>query len=336
MRVALLGAAPQVAGRLRRDLLDTPDVSEVLPAQPGSPLECDLVVQAGRVSSHEEVEAASAALALKVPYVSACPDPDAFQALAALNAESEAAGVPLLAGAGWTPGLTALMARAAAARLSKAREVRVAWVVSSLGDGGHEALAFSMGAISGHVAAFERGQWLRRSAGSGEEEVFFPDPVGWKEVRLAAGVEALSLPRLLEGVERVTVKCGVVEPAANRLSRAFSTFALKSSPKSRERLAARARPVLTAFGGLTQSRGGWCAARVDVWGEDGESPASFTFGVVDQFLNLATVPITVAISMLIRGEVKGPGFLTLESAVDPHVFFRYVSERGLRVATLER
>lgn len=283
----------------------------------------------------QEVDAASAAITAGVPYLSAAHDPQSVEALLALEEEARSADALVIAGVSWSPGVTSLLAKAAAEALDEVRKVRIAWVVSPAGPGGREAALRALRALFGYAVVFEDGAWHREQAGTRSEEVFFPEPAGWRTTRLCLGAEASTLPRWLPGVGEVVVKGGLTEAAVDRAARGLARLAGLASPARRERLALVSAAALAAVA----RRGGariWSAARVDVDGSVEGRSRTLTYGFLDQIASLSSVPVVVVATMVVGGAIKGAGAFPVEAVIDPPSFFAALAERGMRVARLDR
>ena len=284
-----------------------------------------------------EVFAASGAIEAKVPYMSACEIAPAVEALLGLEEAAQEAGTLVVPGFGWTPGVTNLLARLGAEALDEVRSIRIAWTSSAIGEGTDATILRAVRSFSGSVAVFEEGGWHRKPGGTGDETVFFPEPLGWRTVHVCSGAEVLTLPRSIPGVESVVVMAGVSEVVADRLARGLSGLFPLAPSRRRERLAAVTRPLLPAAGRLRGSGARtWAAARVDVRGIKDDAESVRTFGVLDQPANLAVAPLEAAVVMLATGEIKGTGVLPPEQCVDPAAFFPRLGALGVRAARLDR
>jgi saccharopine dehydrogenase-like NADP-dependent oxidoreductase len=294
---------------------------------------CAVAVGCSPWDIEEEEEFASAAVEAGVHYVSYCRHPEVLQRMRALDEPAKARAVLILPGLGWTPGITSLLAKAGAAALDEASEIQVCWTASAGGPAGLEAVLAALQPLSEDISLFETGSWQSQSPSEGGEEVYFPEPVGWRSVQLCAGAEAFSLPRSFAGVKKVMVKGGVAEEIVNRSVRALS--ALPAWAKGD-------RPIelwgqsLAGLARLVGSINGWSAARVDIVGNSGGSRRVITYGVVDQFPNLVCYPLVVGALMIGRGEISNAGVLSPEEAIDHKSFFAQLAELGIRVAKLER
>lgn len=278
-------------------------------------------------------ESALSAISAGVPYISACDTPEAFQALGELRSRATAAGALVLAGMSWSPGLTNLMAMRGAAALDESKRVRVAWVGSSHGAGRQEIIKWAMGALNGVAMIFEGNTWVLEEAGGREEDVFFPEPVGWRRVHLCAAPEAMSLPSTLAGVQHVVVKGALAEVTADQMVRGVARYSRSGSTSS---LVRWAEAVARAFPGPGSPAHPWSALRVDVTGTKDGSEQTITYGIADQLPNLIVAPLSVA-ALTIGERMDGvTGVVSPETVFDPRQFFGYLGERGVRLAALHR
>ena len=154
------------------------------------------------VPSGRHAELAGALVDRDVPVVSASDAMADVRALLDLGPVAEARGVPLVVGAGFSPGLTCVLARHAAAELDEVDEIHVA----RLGTGGPACARQHHRALGGTALDWRDGGWLQRQGGSGRELCWFPDPVGAADCYRAALPDALLLVPAFPGVERVTAR----------------------------------------------------------------------------------------------------------------------------------
>ncbi|MDQ4148526.1 MAG: hypothetical protein M3164_00800 [Actinomycetota bacterium] len=335
-RVTVVGSSG-VIPLLAATLSEHPDVERVITADRRGLEEAirqgDVAVGSWPGQPEKDQQSAMAAISRGIPYVSAADTPESFQALTELRSRAEAAGTVVVAGMGWSPGLTNLMAAAAAERLDEPAEIRVAWIGSSSGSLGREVLQKAASALTGMAMVFEGQSWVLEEAGGRQEEVFFPEPVGWRSVHLCAGPEALSLPTAIDGVRRVEVKGALAEPVAGQMVKPIQRFpGLLSS----DRFLSATVSAGKAFGGPGGVAQPWSAVRVDVKGTKDGSSHTITYGLVDQLPNLLAAPLLVA-ALTIIGRSKGAaGVLAPEAVFEPATFFPLLADRGVRVATLER
>jgi saccharopine dehydrogenase-like NADP-dependent oxidoreductase len=146
MRIAVVGAGA-VGARAARQLASTESVTEVVlrdtdPARLAEvaaslgevatveappydrPPAADAVVLAAPAGTH--VHAARELVAREIPVVSTVDDVDEVRGLLELGPEAEVRGVVVAVGAGFSPGLTCVMARHAAAGFDRVDEIHVA------------------------------------------------------------------------------------------------------------------------------------------------------------------------------------------------------------------
>ena len=325
MRVAVVGMGA-VGARAARQLVSTEAVEEVAvlsshqgraraaaqslgePARPDvvrpEAFEgMDVVVLAGR-SPHRAL--AEAALERGADVVSGSDAIGDVRDLLDLDAEARERGRIVVAGAGFSPGLSCLLVRHAATAFDAVEEVHVAKV----GTGGPECARVHHRSMGGTGVDWRDGVWQRRRGGSGRELVWFPDPVCAQDCYRAALPEALLLAPALPGVQRVTARV-----AATR----------------RDRLTGRL-PMLRR----PHPEGVVGAIRVEVRGRRGQVRDAHVLGVIDRPAIAAGTVAAVAAVAAGTGSLEGPGAKGLAALVaDPLPLLRELWDRGVRAAAFE-
>ncbi|HWD08390.1 MAG TPA: hypothetical protein VHA57_04765 [Actinomycetota bacterium] len=409
MEVAVLGAPSARGRRVVRDLLERPEVSRVvfvgdnerqlirLAAGFGEDLVrvakaaptvdgiaegltgCDVAVATLQPESSPErghigaeLAAFEAALAARVPYVTACEDPAAIDVLLSprftaerrsrpatagpatspIGTSTVTADEPVVAGMSWTPGLSNILVRAAADRFEAVRTVRVAWSTSR-NDKGADGLGRLIAGWAGDATVIKDGARKNRPPGSKSEQVFFPEPVGWQRVHTVRGAEVASLPKLLGGLESLVVQGGMGGASASTVAQmvARAPAAAASAPpvvalgrpeeghtpsSARRRLGILTRAPALGLGPFARRPSGWSALRIDVTGRAAGTEKTETYGVVDHLANLEAGPIVAAALLMGREVSTGRGVLAPEAAFAPGPFLAQLAEFGIRVAHLER
>ena len=336
MRVALLGSAAP-ARLVMRDLAEHTQAEVVSAGAADGYAEAlsGADVALGLFESEVKAEniAATSAITAKVPYISSGQTAEAFQALGELDDQARTAGAMIVSGLGWAPGITNLMAKHAAGQLETPQSVRIAWAGSCMGPLGQSLLTRAIKAFSGDAVVFEDETWRLEGAGKAAEQVFFPQPVGWRPVALCAAAEPLSIPQTIEGVKRVWVKGGMSEPWAHRQALKSADPWARPSHGSGLVGIARLGPWLQER--LAGSAPPWSAARVDVQGMSRGESKTVAYGIVDQLPNLASAPLVAGAILVGRMASKPAGVSAPEQVFDPLEFFDLLAERGVRLARLE-
>jgi hypothetical protein len=238
--------------------------------------------------------------------VSASDDIDEVSALLALDAEARERGRTVVVGAGFSPGLTCVLARHAATAFDSVDEVHVA----KSGTGGPACARSHHEALGSFAVDWRDGAWLRRPGGSGRELAWFPDPVGGQDCYRAALPDALVLVPAFPGVRRVTARV---------------------SATRRDRLTARL-PMLRP----PHPEGVIGAVRVEVRGVRGSSRDTRVLGAIDRPAIAAGAVAAVAAlwaggGLLARAGAGGLG----ELVEDPVPFLQELARRGVRAAVFE-
>jgi hypothetical protein len=286
-----LGAAHDAAGDVvhvdlrHQDLDGLPAGSVVVLAHPGP---------------HAPVAAAFVRQAVIV--VSVDDDLSDTAQLLDLEDDALAAGVPLVVGAGLSPGLTGLLARQLAGSLATVEEVHVAVHATA----GPACARQHHRALRGRASAWQDGAWIERPAGSGRELCWFPEPVGARDCYRAE----VSAPILLHRAF----------PDATRIS-------ARLSATRRDRLTARL-PMLRR----PHPEGGVGAARVEVRGSDiTGARATLIAGVAELVGTAAAATAAVLADAASRGELPAGVVVTGDERLDTPQLLARLEQHGVRL-----
>lgn len=268
-----------------------------------SAVDADVVVLATPAGTHGAL--ARELVARNRSVVSVSDSIDDVSELADLDAEARERGVSVVIGAGFSPGLSCVLARHAAADFSSVDEIHVAMA----GTGGPACARQHHRALGGWAVDWRDGGWLRRRGGSGRELCWFPDPIAGMDCYRAARPESLLLAPAFEGVSRVTARM-----AATR----------------RDRLTARL-PMLRP----PHPEGGPGAIRVEVRGWQDDRRHVKILGAMDRpAVGAGTVAAVAALSVL-AGSARRPGAAGLAELVEPVPFLSELARRGVKAAVFE-
>lgn len=262
----------------------------------------DGVVLAGPAAAHADVAAEH--LAKGRPIVSCADSVGAVHALLDLDAEATERSVPVVVGAGFSPGYTCLLARHAAAEFDSVDEIHVA----RSGTGGPECARQHHRALRGTALDWRDGGWQRRPAGSGRELCWFPDPIGAEDCYRAELPDALLLIRAFPRASRVTARL---------------------SATRRDRISARL-PMLRK----PHPEGLVGAARVEIRGERDGARDVTILGALDRPAVAAGAVAALAVRWAIAGRIP-PGANGLAAIDDPLPFLLELSHVGIKAAVFD-
>ena len=249
---------------------------------------------------------AERALERGVDVVSATDDVDETRRLLDLDAEARKRGRTVVVGAGFSPGLTCLLARHAGAGFSTVDEVHVA----KTGTGGPACARQHHAALSGEAVDWRDGAWVSRPAGSGRELCWFPDPVGGLDCYRAALPDALLLRPAFGAAARITARV---------------------SATRRDRVTARV-PMLRK----PHAEGTIGAVRVEVRGRRGAVTDARVLGAIDRPGVAAGAVAAVAAGWVAAGRLARTGAAGLGELVpEPAPFLHELATRGVRAAVFE-
>jgi hypothetical protein len=144
--------------------------------------------------------AALKALSHGAHVVSVSDSIDDAQALTGLHSQALGAGRQVVVGAGFSPGLTCLLAVHAAAEFSRVDEIHVA----KTGTAGPDCARQHHLALRSDSRDWRDGQWISKPGGSGRELCWFPSPVGGLDCYRGALSDPMLLHPAFSSAERIT------------------------------------------------------------------------------------------------------------------------------------
>ena len=324
MRVVVVGAGA-VGARAARQLASSPEVRRVAVADPAPERAQSAVAALGPaaevwewegdvlrdadvvvIASPDQDQIVRRAVEQRIPAVSVADGRGEVESLLELDQQARQAGVTVVVGAGMAPGLTCVLARYAASRLTEIDELHVA----KAGTGGPACARQHHRALSDDAIDWRDGAWQRRRGGSGRELCWFPDPVCGRDCYRAGLPDALLLVPAFPGVRRVTARI-----AASR----------------RDRLTA-ALPMLRP----PHPEGEVGAVRIEVRGRRGGQREVEILGAIDRPAVAAGAVAAVAAIWAVNGRLTRPGSAGLAELVDsPGDFLGELARRGVKAAVFE-
>jgi len=275
------------------------------------------------------VPMARAAVEAGVNYVDICDDYGPIDELFALDEAARKAGVTVITGLGWTPGITNVLARYGAEQLDEVDEINIAWAGGAADSKGLAVIMHVFYAVTGEVPTYKDGRLIRvpASSTSGREPVEFPPPLGRIHVFHCGHPEPLTIPRYFK-VNTVTLKGALTPDWNNKLVDIFAALKLIDTPAKRERVAR----IIHAIEGIFRVGGIACSgARVDVKGEKGGERKALSYSVADRMGLLTGVPASIGAQWLAQGRIEEKGVFAPEGCIEPEPFFEELAKRGIKV-----
>ena len=184
-----------------------------------SSLDADVVVVSSPAGT--QVELAKAAIAAGRPTVMTVDELAETVAVLGLQQGDSPVGVPIVVGAGFSPGLTCVLAAHGMAWFDKVEEIHVA----KMGTGGPACALVHHRALSRRSYDWRGNDWVPRTGGSGRELCWFPEPVGPHDCYRAALPDPVLLHHVFPTVERITARI-----AATRRDRLTAPLPMLSPP----------------------------------------------------------------------------------------------------------
>jgi Oxidoreductase family, NAD-binding Rossmann fold len=265
--------------------------------------ECDAVVLAVGPGDHARLARRFLGAGLHV--VSTSDATDDVDALLELDREAAERHRVVVAGAGFSPGLSCLLAGHLAGLYDEPLEVHVA----RTGHGGPACRRHRDRVLAGRAVEWRDGGWTEHRAGSGRSLMWFPDPVGGVDCYRAALPDPVLLARALPTVVRATARVGA------------APF---------ERLAAHVpiRPTLRR----RPAEGGLGAFRVEMRGRRGGTHDVDVYGAVDRPAVASGTVAAVACIAAVAGRFGRFGAGGLGEVGEPVPMLAELARRGIKAA----
>jgi len=271
--------------------------------------------------------------------------------LMAMHGEVEAAGITAILGMGGTPGITNLLARAAADKLDRVESMRVELGCSDSTPSTAPLVApYSIRTILDEFTkqpqVFKDGEWFPQQPLSGQEEMIFPLPVGRATAIYSLHSECATFPISFEdkGIRYVSFKIAFPGEFMTKLKflvelgfgsdEPISVRGVKVSPRE---VLAKLLEMAPAGDGEPQD----CdVLRVITTGEANSQQVQITNQVIAlpyRRWNIGAgaldtgVPLAIAGRMLANGEITRRGALGPELCVPVAPFFRELAQYDMHV-----
>ncbi|MBI5115752.1 saccharopine dehydrogenase NADP-binding domain-containing protein [Candidatus Poribacteria bacterium] len=287
----------------------------------------DLVINCAGPFFKYGANVAIAAIETRTHYIDICDDPDPIPKLFALNDAARRAGVTVVTGMGWNPGISNLAVRLGANLLDEIEHVEMAWVVGSGDAKGLAALKHTLHGVTGEVPMFKDGKQVLLPAWDDMEMVEFPAPLGELPEFLFGHPEPLTLPRAIKA-RNIFTRGGIDPPWNNNALRVIRSLRLTNSRGKIDTVAGIIHRVQRIFsiGGVEHS-----ALRIDVIGKKDGQSRHLVFNMLDRIRPLTAIPCAVGAMMLLDGEIAQKGVMSPETCIDPVRFFDRISDKGVKI-----
>lgn len=252
MKVAVLGGSGQVGRVAVRSLLDSG--IEVVVADRQPPVDASAFLEFRAIDASVErdvrtaIEGVDAVMSFVGPYyrfgtsiaatvidaglplIDVCDDADVTVELLGLHDRAVAAGVPLVTGAGGSPGVLNMAARIAAAGFTHIDQLLTAWVLEPRAEGSIATVAHTVHCIADPYPTWRDGglATMRATDDPAPITFSFPAPVGDVQVRNMGHPEPVTLGRVIEADE-IRVLGGIIPEIAFEAIFAFVRLGMAST-----------------------------------------------------------------------------------------------------------
>lgn len=281
------------------------------------------------------VKVLKAAIEAGKHYVDYCDDYDATLDMLELDGAAKEKGVTAIIGLGASPGLCNLMAKHGADKLDSTDEIRIFWVIAEGEPEGPAVLDHMFHMVSGDVPQFLDGKLVNVPGLSGAEEIIeFPAPHGALPVFYVGHPEPITLSRVIPGVKTVVNK-GALPGEMIGLFQGLKELGLMGAePVSVKGQDVSPRDLLvTLMASAPQEElppeERLSAMVIQVTGMKDGNAVTLEYAGLANMAPCTSLPASLGVRMLARGEVKQTGVLPPEACLDLGPFQTMLKERGL-------
>ncbi|MEW6553843.1 MAG: saccharopine dehydrogenase NADP-binding domain-containing protein [Actinomycetota bacterium] len=288
--------------------------------------EADLVLGClGPFHLYEE-RIVKAAMATGRDYISLCDDPAALREVAAMGLEAARAGIRVLCGCGLTPGLSDLLASRAASRLDHLDSVAFAWFLELGPHLGMATIEHLLRSSAGKAPVRCGGNMREARAGSWEEAVEFPSPVGTRMVAHLSHPEPVAPTGAAARAREAWFKAGVGNRTAGLLLGSLARLAWgEKSELWGAALSAAASLLARRSAGPSIT-----ALRVTCSGTRQGVPDARTLCVVGDYYRISGL-VMVAAARELFAKAWDPGVYAPVDVLDRPTVMAWMRHTGLRV-----
>jgi len=281
------------------------------------------------------VKVLKAAIEAGKHYVDYCDDYDATLDMLELDGAAKEKGVTAIIGLGASPGLCNLIAKHGADKLDSTDEIRIFWVIAEGEPEGPAVYDHMFHMVSGDVPQFLDGKMVNVPGLSGAEEIIeFPAPHGALPVFYVGHPEPITLSRVIPGVKTVVNK-GALPGEMIGLFQGLKELGLMGaepvsvkgqdvSPRDLLVTLMSSAPPLELPPEETLS-----AMVIQVTGMKDGNAVTLEYAGLANMAPCTSLPASLGVRMLARGEVKETGVLPPEACLELGPFQAMLKERGL-------
>ncbi len=248
------------------------------------------------------VELASDLVGRGIAVVSVNDELDDVRAMLELDEIAQLNGVPLVVGAGMSPGLTGLLARHLANQMSICDEIHIA----AHGTAGPSCARQHHRALAGRAVGFHDGEWVRPPSGSGRELCWFPEPVGAYDCYHSEVPSPILLHHDFPSAKRLSARV-----SANRRDRFTARLPMMRQP---------------------HREGGVGAVRVEVRGSDeGGGRVTLILGIAELVGTAAAATASAFAKAAVDGSLPNGVVRSSDSRLDTIALLKAIERLGVRL-----
>jgi saccharopine dehydrogenase-like NADP-dependent oxidoreductase len=262
-----------------------------------------------------------------------------------LDEDFKKAGLTAVMGLGAGPGISSITGRYFVDKLDSVESINVHYAGASLAKT-RNLFPFSpvgiMKIYTSEPAILRDGRLIRVPRQSGKETVFFPEPIGRRDVFSVLHEEPISFFRSFrnKGLKNAVTKAGWGPELVSKLEFLDSMGLLDFEPRKVGDV--EVIPVQVALSGLTFQKvepHDYSCMKLAIKGEKSGEKLEYIAEVLSHpykgyagWQGPTGISAAIGVRMLLRGDISRNGAFPPEIGVDPEVFFRELAKRDIRLS----
>jgi saccharopine dehydrogenase-like NADP-dependent oxidoreductase len=277
-----------------------------------------------------EKKLVSGSIKAGVNYVSIADDYVAALDAISFNKDAKEKGITAITGLGNCPGITNVLAKKGASLLDRAEKINISFAGGSQDAEGKANIHHAIYMYYGKILSFLDGKQVYVDAGSGEEIVEFPPPIGKLAVFHTGHAEPVTIPKNIPDLKEVTLKGGIHPTWLSKLAILLGKLNLTNTPTKREKLTNlvyRLLPIM-GKGGIDVS-----GLRVDIHGLKNGKKMHLWYACVEKMRIMTGVPAAIGALFIGRGIIKEKGVFAPEEVIEPDLFLKELEKRNIKIVT---
>ncbi len=268
-------------------------------------------------------------------YLDICNDYEVMKEIFSIEDRARERGVVILAGMGWSPGLTNLAVKKGCKDFSKIERVQISLCTSAADEKGFAAIAHILKSLQRRPIYIKEGKVVEVEREELDKEVVvnFPEPLGRNRVVDYVHPEPFTLARYIPDIQELNVRGGMKPTWVHKVTKGMIRCPLFKREKYLEGLASLIYRYQVLFPRGTVP---FSSFRVDIEGSIENERVHKVLMMLNRKKSIVGITLATALVMLKEKPDIFPGVYAPEGCLNPDVFFARLRDSGLELIEKNR